>query len=152
MPDTDPLSGGQVGDLDLAQFLRALNAKIAMTEGREKQIGHSFLLASDGQPVSDPDEFAQRFRYEILPLLQEYSYEDYAELESYIGPRLVNVEDQSLNSDVLVNPQDLVDALRSWFQPDSTLTDQAAGPPDEVLAAVPSSEAQPAITPSPLAG
>jgi 5-methylcytosine-specific restriction protein B len=152
MPDTDPLSGGQVGDLELAQFLRALNAKIAKTEGREKQIGHSFLLASDGQPVSDPDEFAQRFRYEILPLLQEYSYEDYAELESYIGPRLVNVEDQSLNSDVLVNPQDLVDALRSWFQPDSTLTDQAAGPPDEVLAAVPSGDGQPAVLPSPLAG
>jgi 5-methylcytosine-specific restriction protein B len=134
MPNTDPLSGGQVGDLDLAQFLRALNSKIAATEGREKQIGQSFLL-EDGEPLRDAADFAQRFRYEILPLLQEYAYEDFAELESYIGPRLVSVEDQSLNLDVLETPQDLVDALRWWLQPQASKSDQAAGPPEEAIAA-----------------
>ncbi|MEP7228030.1 MAG: AAA family ATPase, partial [Gemmatimonadales bacterium] len=89
MPDVEPLAG-KVGDLDLQVFLSELNAKIAATEGREKQIGHSFLLDEDGQPVTTPEAFAQRFRYEILPLLQEYAYEDYSELESYIGPKLVN--------------------------------------------------------------
>ena len=88
MPDTTPLEGGKVGDLDLTVFLGALNSKIAATEGREKQIGHSFLLDGDGQPVATPEALSQRFRYEILPLLQEYAYEDYAELASYIGPQV----------------------------------------------------------------
>ena len=130
MPDTAPLEGGKVGDLDLAVFLGALNAKIAATEGREKQIGHSFLLESDGQPVATPEALSQRFRYEILPLLQEYAYEDYAELASYIGPKLVNASEQSLNDDVLSDPQELVEALRTYFQPTETIDDTEAQPPE----------------------
>jgi 5-methylcytosine-specific restriction enzyme B len=130
MPDTKPLTGGKVGDLDLVQFMAGLNARIAATEGREKQIGHSFLLTDAGEPVSSPEEFAQRFRYEILPLLQEYSYEDYAELESYLGPALVNVREQSLNADVLSAPSDLVEALRVQFQPVPTREDDELGAPE----------------------
>lgn len=131
MPDAETVSGGKVGDLDLAQFLSGLNAKIAATEGREKQIGHSFLLTDGGVPVSSHEEFAQRFRYEILPLLQEYSYEDYAELESYLGSKLVNVREQALNGDVLSVATDLVEALRSQFQPVPTREDEEIGAPEE---------------------
>ena len=138
MPDMEPLSGGKVGDLDLAVFLGGLNAKIAATEGREKQIGHSFLLDRDGQPVSTPEEFAQRFRYEILPLLQEYSYEDYSELESYLGSKIVNSSDQSLNADVLRNTDELIRALVKQFQPSPEPEDLEAGPPGTP---------EPAITP-----
>lgn len=134
MPDTKPLGGGKVGDLDLALFLTGLNSKIAATEGREKQIGHSFLLTDTGDPVTSHAEFAQRFRYEILPLLQEYAYEDYAELESYIGSRLVDVREQSVNADILATPEDLVDALRAQFQPTPTREDQEIGAPEESTA------------------
>ena len=132
MPETKPLAGGMVGDLDLVIFMSALNAKIAATEGREKQIGHSFLLTDEGAPVGSPDEFAQRFRYEILPLLQEYSYEDYVELESYLGSRLVNVKEQTLNTGLLADPQQLVEALRAQFQPASTPEDEELGAPEEI--------------------
>ena len=130
MPDTAPLSGGKVGDLDLAAFLGGLNARIAATEGREKQIGHSYLLGTDGQPISSPEEFAQRFRYEILPLLQEYSYEDYSELESYLGSSIVNAGEQTLNGDVLGNADELISALRKQFQPSPEPEDFEAGPPE----------------------
>ena len=135
MPEPKTVAGGKVGDLDLALFLSALNTKIAATEGREKQIGHSFLLTDAGEPVSSHEEFAQRFRYEILPLLQEYAYEDYAELESYVGPRLVNVKEQSLNGDVLASPQELVEALRGQFQPTPTREDEEIGAPEESVEA-----------------
>ena len=135
MPEAETVAGGKVGDLDLAVFLSGLNAKIAATEGREKQIGHSFLLTDGGEPVSSHEEFAQRFRYEILPLLQEYSYEDYGELESYIGSRLVNVREQSLNADVLSVPTDLVEALRAQFQPTATREDEEIGAPEEFVEA-----------------
>jgi len=130
MPETEPLAGGKVGDLELTALLSGLNSRIAATEGREKQIGHSFLLNADGQPVSTAEEFTQRFRYEILPLLQEYAYDDYAELESYLGSKLVNSKEQSLNADLLKDPQQLVDALRAEFQPRLTTEDLEPGPPE----------------------
>jgi 5-methylcytosine-specific restriction protein B len=123
MPSTDPLRGAFVADLDLASFLSNLNARIAKIEGREKQIGHSFLLRGNGEPVGSVEEFASRFRYEMLPLLQEYAYEDYKELESYIGRRLVNAPEQELRTDVLGDPQLLVDALVAEFQPSKDLAE-----------------------------
>ena len=116
MPSTEPLTGAAVGQLDLANFLGSLNARIARTEGREKQIGHSFLLGGNG-PIASADEFAARFRHEILPLLQEYAYEDYKELKSYIGTKLVNAAEQAVNTDALNDPQQLLDALVAEFQP-----------------------------------
>ena len=53
MPDPSLLEGGRVAGLDLAAFLAELNRRIAERDGREKQIGHSFLLDGD-QPVDRP--------------------------------------------------------------------------------------------------
>src|SRR5579884_533634 len=84
MPDVTLLRGAVVSGLSLDAFLATLNERIARLEGREKQIGHAFLL-DNGQAVDEPKEFVDRFRQEILPLLQEYCYDDYAELARYVG-------------------------------------------------------------------
>jgi 5-methylcytosine-specific restriction protein B len=126
MPDAAPLEGGRVGELDLAIFLAELNRRIARVEGREKQVGHSFLL-EDGQPVADAGRFAQQFRHEILPLLQEYAYEDYRELAEYIGPDLVDVEEQRIRSDVLDHPDALVRALAKHLAPGSAESERPEG-------------------------
>ncbi|MBN1887479.1 MAG: EVE domain-containing protein [Thermoflexales bacterium] len=110
MPDVDQLHGAMVSTLALDDFLAALNRRIAATEGREKQIGHAYLL-DDGQPISEPSEFARRFRQEILPLLQEYCYDDYAALASYLGDTLVDSQAQTLNAEVLNDPDRLIEAL-----------------------------------------
>jgi 5-methylcytosine-specific restriction enzyme B len=114
MPNIDVLSGAKVGTLALDDFLEELNRRIAKTEGREKQIGHSFLLDGD-EPISDPDEFARRFRQEILPLLQEYCYDDYGALASYIGTKLVDKEAQMLDHEQLTNTDALLAALEDEF-------------------------------------
>ena len=61
MPKPSLLQGGKIGGLLLDDFLEALNERIARKEGREKQIGHSFLMDRDG-PISEQEEFARRFR------------------------------------------------------------------------------------------
>lgn len=114
MPDSTLLEGGKVGTLDLVEFLEGLNKRIAAKEGREKQIGHSFLI-DDGQPVTELEEFARRFRQEILPLLQEYCYDDYRVLAEYIGNELVDIEGQLLDEERLNNPEQLVAALEKFF-------------------------------------
>jgi hypothetical protein len=111
MPDLALLRGTQIdGVLDLYDFLRVLNTRISRTQGREKQIGHSFFM-ENGQPITDGSEFARRFRQEVLPLLQEYCYDDYSELAEYIGADLVDVENAMLHDDLLHDDEKLVSAL-----------------------------------------
>jgi 5-methylcytosine-specific restriction protein B len=110
MPDSQKLQGAVVGGLALDDLMDTLNASIAKRVGREKQLGHSYFLDS-GQPVTDPDQFAQRFQQEILPVLQEYCYDDYGTLAQYLGSKLVNAEEQRLNEDILNDPSGLIAAL-----------------------------------------
>ena len=114
MPELDLLAGATVGDLELDEFLGNLNQAVARAEGREKQIGHSYLLGKDGRPVSTVEDFAVRFRQEILPLLQEYSYDDYKTLTDILGPELVD-QAGGLNTDVLDDDAQLVGALARRF-------------------------------------
>lgn len=114
MPDSSQLAGARVGNLALDDFLDELNRRVAKREGREKQIGHSFLLEGE-QPVSDAQELSRRFRHEVLPLLQEYCYDDYAALATYLGARVVDAEAQTLKQSVLDDPDALVAALEAEF-------------------------------------
>lgn len=115
MPELSLLRGAQIdGVLDLYEFLTVLNTRISRTQGRDKQIGHSFFL-EDAQPISDGSEFARRFRQEVLPLLQEYCYDDYGELAEYIGADLVDVENAILHSNILYDDEKLVAALAEFI-------------------------------------
>ena len=114
MPDLALLRGAQIdGRLELYDYLTLLNSRISRVHGREKQIGHAFFLES-GQPVSEASDFAQRFRQEILPLLQEYCYDDYAQLAEYVGVSLVDIENATLRDDVLYDDDRLVSALAEF--------------------------------------
>ncbi len=117
MPRLELLRGGKVEGLELEDFLGELNRRIAAREGREKQIGHSFLLGPDGEPVADPEDFARRFRQEILPLLQEYCYDDYGALSEYLGEVLVDREGRRLNERVLDKPEELIATLAEALRP-----------------------------------
>jgi 5-methylcytosine-specific restriction protein B len=63
----------------------------------------------------DPDEFARRFRQEILPLLQEYCYADYAALTKYLGPGMVDEAGQTLIMDVIGNTESLLLEIEKEF-------------------------------------
>lgn len=110
MPDTEPLAGAEAGGIPLDELLDELNRRILKRVGREKQIGQSFLM-HDGRPITDGAELARRIRYEILPLLQEYCHEDYAELAEYLGPTLVDVEAQRLDESIVESPERLLEVL-----------------------------------------
>jgi 5-methylcytosine-specific restriction protein B len=114
MPDLELLRGAAAGDLALDEFLEELNRRIARSEGREKQIGHAYLL-DGGNPVSEIEGFARCFREEILPLLQEYCYAEYGTLAKFIGSGLVDAEAQSLDQEKVADSEQLVAALVAEF-------------------------------------
>jgi len=114
MPEESLLAGQQFGDLVLEDFLRFLNGRIAKLEGREKQIGHAVFI-DDEEPVEDVEEFAKRLRYEVIPLVQEYCYEDYRRLAEYLGNDLVDVEAQRLRAELLAQPEALAAALAKFI-------------------------------------
>ena len=116
MPDLDILTGATVGPLELGQFLAHLNQEIAKTAGREKQIGHSYFLDPDGQPIVNVDEFARRFREELLPLLQEYAYDNFDELEGYLGNKLVKASEQRFDDTILADPDMLLQTLSDTYK------------------------------------
>ena len=89
------LDGWLDEQLHLAELLTALNARIRVEVGRERQVGHAFFLR-DGQPVATEEEFAAAFRGDILPLLREYACDDYDLLVRLLGGSLIDEGEQRL--------------------------------------------------------
>ncbi|PKO01263.1 MAG: hypothetical protein CVU42_00190 [Chloroflexi bacterium HGW-Chloroflexi-4] len=110
MPDPELLEGVSIGGLELNALLSKLNQRIIREEGREKQLGHALLMDNNG-PIRNPEELADRFRQDILPLLQEYCYEDYAELEKILGNELVDADENCLLSEAIEDDEKLILAL-----------------------------------------
>ncbi len=85
LPEAEVLEGSAVGPLALDVFLENLNDRVRARVGREKQVGHAMFF-DNGDVIDSPEAFAAIFRHELLPLLQEYLYDDYRELEALLGP------------------------------------------------------------------
>jgi 5-methylcytosine-specific restriction protein B len=89
LPDSQLLTGSSAGALALDLFLDSLNEEIRRRLGREQQVGHA-LFYLDGVIVATAEGFASAFRHELLPLLQEYFYENYAALADLLGDTVID--------------------------------------------------------------
>jgi 5-methylcytosine-specific restriction protein B len=129
MPDSSLLMGASAGNsIPLGLWLDALNSRILEHIGRDArnlQIGHAYLLES-GRPVTDFGRFARVVQEDILPLLEEYCYEDYATLARILGRGLVDEEQQRIRHDLFqpARRDELIQALLSPF-PEITTSSQA---------------------------
>jgi 5-methylcytosine-specific restriction protein B len=129
MPDSSLLKGASAGNsIPLGPWLDALNSRILEHIGRDArnlQIGHAYLL-ENGRPVTDFGRFARVVQEDILPLLEEYCYEDYATLARILGRGLVDEERQCIRHDLFqpARRDELIQALLSPF-PEITTSSQA---------------------------
>jgi 5-methylcytosine-specific restriction enzyme B len=119
LPDVTPLAGVVIAGLPLGPWLEELNRRVVIHVGRDArhlQIGHSYLLPG-GAPVRDLGRFVEILRDDILPLLEEYCYEDFQNLEKILGPKLIHREHCRVDH-ALFEPerhQDLIQELLSAF-------------------------------------
>ena len=79
MPDVSHVEEDIEG-VDGRAMLRAMNERITVCLDREHQIGHSYLIG-----VTTIDRLAEAFQRRILPLLQEYFYDDWAKIRSVLN-------------------------------------------------------------------
>ncbi|PND55339.1 restriction endonuclease [Mycobacterium sp. ENV421] len=112
LPNSDLLEGTTVGALALDTFLDGINEEIRKRFGRDKQVGHS-LFFQDDQIIDTPEDFAAMFRYELLPLLQEYLFNDYRALSELLG-KVIDVEGQRV-SDLVNEPEALCAELADRY-------------------------------------
>ncbi|MEU5462860.1 McrB family protein [Streptomyces althioticus] len=112
LPDSGPLQGCHVEQLHLADLLDGLNQRVRTHLDREKQIGQAFFLPN-GAPVDSVPALAAIVRDEILPLLQEYAFDDYSLLASFLGEALVDLEAHTMME---LSDEGLVKALYTEFQ------------------------------------
>ena len=92
MPDPSVLGDTVVEGIALKPWLAALNQQITThvgRDGRNLQVGHSYLM-SGGRLIRDFRQLARVLQEDVLPLLEEYCYEDWDTLERILGPALVD--------------------------------------------------------------
>lgn len=79
MPDVGKLSNNCEG-VDLQKLLEVINARIEYLLDREKTIGHAFFIG-----VENLEDLKKVFQNKIIPLLQEYFYNDYALISAVLN-------------------------------------------------------------------
>jgi len=83
MPDTNVLEGIEVEGINIANMLDIINRRIEVLYDREHTIGHAFFTGLRSEPTIE--KLAIIFKKSIIPLLQEYFYEDYKKIRLVLG-------------------------------------------------------------------
>lgn len=78
MPEYNNLK--EVAGIDIGQMLKTINERIEYLYDRDHTIGHAYFIN-----VSDMETLASVFKNKILPLLQEYFYDDLEKIRLVLG-------------------------------------------------------------------
>ena len=115
MPDADVLGKAVIGGIALGPWLTALNELVVAhvgRDGRNLQIGHSYFL-SGGRPIQELRQFSRVLQEDVLPLLEEYCYDDWSRLEQILKKGLVDADRGRFRSELFEpgREEDLVQAV-----------------------------------------
>ena len=116
MPDVEVFGNASVGgSIPVGPWLSALNDRIRGhlgRDGRNLQIGHAYLL-ENGKSVTDFTRFVRILADDIIPLIEEYCYDDYGALTQILGLGLVDEAQQRIRDELFVpaRREELVQAL-----------------------------------------
>lgn len=82
-PESSTLADVLIEGIDISEMLDTLNKRITVLIDREHTVGHSYLLPLKADPTID--NLASIFENTIVPLLQEYFYDDYEKIQLVLG-------------------------------------------------------------------
>ena len=104
LPDYDLLKDIFVEDegvkVNIGAMLKAINERIEYLYDREHTIGHAVFLekGKDDKIDIDINKLENIFKKNIIPLLQEYFYEDYEKIRIVLGDNAKNEDEQFISA------------------------------------------------------
>ncbi|WP_022761982.1 AAA family ATPase [Butyrivibrio sp. AD3002] len=108
MPNADVLrniGANMVEDLDVAAMLEKINERITFLFDREHTIGHAFFTGLKDEPTVE--KLASIFSRSVIPLLQEYFYEDYQKIQFVLGDNAKSDDRYKFIKDIPVVAKDI---------------------------------------------
>ncbi|WNV17581.1 AAA family ATPase [Bacillus sp. SI2] len=104
MPKEDILPN--IDGIDLYKMLKKLNDRIEYLYDRDHKIGHAYFIN-----LSTLNEIIETFKNKIIPLLQEYFYEDFYKVGLILGGIGTSKDDKYIVYKKEGNPEDLFDGV-----------------------------------------
>lgn len=92
LPDAEVLDGIYVEDVSIKDIFIKMNKRITVLFDREHTLGHAYFLPLKGAPTIET--LANIFENSIIPLLQEYFYEDYEKIRMVLGDNQKDSKDK----------------------------------------------------------
>ncbi|MEP5940314.1 McrB family protein, partial [Maribacter dokdonensis] len=131
MPDPSLLLTKTFNGFNLEQVLTAINERIEVLLDRDHTIGHSYFIKLES---GNTEGLSSIFKNNIIPLLQEYFYNDYEKIALVLGlgflrekvakknifPKLKNIEEPENN-----NVYELVDSINNIEEAVTLLLDNS---------------------------
>lgn len=132
-PQYSLLNGTVINGIDLGHLLRVLNERIEYLYDREHCLGHAFfipLVGLENQPTQALEALAKVFKNKILPLLEEYFYEDWGKIRLVLGD---NQKPHESHQFVLVSKTDAETTRYNLFGSNHELDEYDAEKPNFVI-------------------
>jgi len=99
MPDLETLNDLTVDSINIKSLLETINKRIEYLYDRDHTIGHAYFMSLKDPNITDKKaELDNIFRNKIIPLLQEYFYDDWEKILMVLGSEFINK--QSAKSDI----------------------------------------------------
>jgi hypothetical protein len=98
MPKEALLTDIVIDNVNVKEMLETMNRRIEALYDREHTLGHAFFIPLQNEKKATIDQLASIFKNKIIPLLQEYFYEDYEKIMLVLGIDPQNEDDSKFIS------------------------------------------------------
>lgn len=85
MPKEELLTDIVIDGIEVKKMLETMNRRIEALYDREHTLGHAFFMPLKNEKKATINQLASIFTNKIIPLLQEYFYEDYEKIMLVLG-------------------------------------------------------------------
>jgi putative mcrBC restriction endonuclease system, mcrB subunit len=98
MPNEELLTDIVIDGIEVKKMLETMNRRIEALYDREHTLGHAFFMPLKNEKKATINQLASIFTNKIIPLLQEYFYEDYEKIMLVLGIDSQNEDDSKFIS------------------------------------------------------
>lgn len=98
MPKEELLTDIVIDNVNVKKMLETMNRRIEALYDREHTLGHAFFMPLKNEKKATINQLASIFKNKIIPLLQEYFYEDYEKIMLVLGINPQNDDDSKFIS------------------------------------------------------